>query len=168
MIPFAETIDSARKYVVSSALERVNWNAELVQGDLQTAVQPLKQAPGEGLFVGGMTLPLALADLGLIDEYELVVHPVVVGHGPTLFAGLGEQHELELVERKEFPVGGGGSAVPDQSSRSLTTSCPAQIEKDRGMSQLLRVQNFFVSMDGFGADDGQSLEAPFGHGPLRW
>jgi dihydrofolate reductase len=105
VIRFAETIDSARKYVVSDTLDRVDWNAELVQGDLEEAVQHLKQAPGEGLFVGGMTLPLALADRGLIDEYEFVVHPVVAGHGPTLFARLGERLKLELVERKEFRSG---------------------------------------------------------------
>ena len=105
MIPFAQTIDAAKKYVVSSTLDRVDWNAELLRGDLGTAVQQLKQEPGNGLSVGGVTLPLALADLGLIDEYEFVVHPVLAGHGPTLFAGLREPLELELVGRQEFRSG---------------------------------------------------------------
>jgi dihydrofolate reductase len=70
MEPFARTIDAARKYVVSSTLDRVDWNAELVRGDLGEAVQQLKREPGNGLFVGGVKLPLALAELGLIDEYE--------------------------------------------------------------------------------------------------
>jgi dihydrofolate reductase len=105
MVPFAEAIDGAKKHVVSSTLDQVDWNAELVQGDLAKAVQELKQEPGDGLAVGGVTLPLALADLGLIDEYELVVHPVVAGHGPTLFAGLSERLELELVGRQEFRAG---------------------------------------------------------------
>jgi len=105
MIPFALTIDEAKKYVVSSTLDRVDWNAELVQGDLGTAVRQLKQEPGDGLFVGGVTLPLALADLGLIDEYEFVVQPVVAGHGPTLMAGLKDKLELELVGRKDFRSG---------------------------------------------------------------
>ena len=105
MEPFALTIDAAKKYVVSSTLDRVDWNAELVQGDLGKAVQQLKQEPGEGLFVGGVTLPLALADLGLIDEYEFVVQPVLAGHGPTLFAGLSERRELKLVGRQEFRSG---------------------------------------------------------------
>jgi dihydrofolate reductase len=105
MIPFAETIDGAKKYVVSSTLDQVDWNAELVQGDLEKAVQQLKQEPGEGLFMSGVTLPLALADLGLIDEYELVVHPLVAGHGPTLFAGLRERLRLQLVDRHEFRSG---------------------------------------------------------------
>src|ERR687883_631486 len=82
-IPFAETIDRQKKYVVSSTLSGVDWNAELVRGDLGQAVQRLKQEPGEGLWVGGVTLPLALADLGLIDEYEFLVQPVLAGHGPT-------------------------------------------------------------------------------------
>src|SRR6202030_3062619 len=75
MEPFARTIDAAKKYVVSSTLDRVDWNAELVRGDLGQAVRRLKQEPGKGLFVGGVTLPLALAELGLIDEYEFVVQP---------------------------------------------------------------------------------------------
>lgn len=104
-IPFAETIDVAKKYVVSSTLSGVSWNAELVQGGLGEAVQRLKQELGEGLFVGGVTLPVALTDLGLIDEYEFVVHPILAGHGPTLLAGLHERIQLELVERNEFRSG---------------------------------------------------------------
>ena len=105
MIPFARTIDGAKKYVVSGTLDRVDWNAELLQGDLANAVRQLKQEPGNGLYVGGLTLPLALAELGLIDEYEFVVHPVVAGHGPTLFAGLREPIDLKFVGRQEFGSG---------------------------------------------------------------
>jgi dihydrofolate reductase len=105
MIPFARTIDGAKKYVVSGTLDRVDWNAELVRGDLGKAVQQLKREPGKGLFVGGVKLPLALADLGLIDEYEFVVQPILAGHGPTLFAGLSERLELRLVGRQEFRSG---------------------------------------------------------------
>lgn len=105
-IPFAETIDRARKHVVSSTLGDVDWNAELVRGDLAQAVQRLKEEPGEGgVFVGGVTLPLALADLGLIDEYVFLVQPVVAGHGPTLLAGLRERIQLELVDRRGFRSG---------------------------------------------------------------
>ncbi|MBM6623189.1 dihydrofolate reductase family protein [Micrococcaceae bacterium RIT802] len=104
-IPFAETIDRAKKYVVSSTLSRADWNAELVQGDVGPAVQRLKQEPGEGLWVGGVTLPLALADLGLIDEYEFLVQPVVAGHGPTLLAGLRDRIQLAVVGRHEFRSG---------------------------------------------------------------
>ena len=104
-LPFARTIDAAKKYVVSSTLDRVDWNAELVRGDLGKAVQQLKGQPGRGLFVGGVKLPLALAELGLIDEYEFVVHPRLAGHGPTLFAGLSKPLDLKLVGRLEFGSG---------------------------------------------------------------
>ena len=105
MLPFGQTIDAAKKYVVSSTLEQVDWNAELVRGDLGEAVQELKREPGKGLLVGGVKLPLALAELGLIDEYEFVVHPRLVGHGPTLFAGLSKKVDLKLVSRLEFGSG---------------------------------------------------------------
>ena len=105
MEPFARTIDAAKKYVVSSTLDRVDWNAELVRGDLGKAVQQLKRESGKGLGVGGVTLPLALAELGLIDEYEFVVHPRLVGHGPTLFTGLSKRIDLKLVSRLEFASG---------------------------------------------------------------
>ena len=103
--PFARAIDAAKKYVVSSTLDRVDWNAELVRGDLRTAVQQLKREPGKGLGTGGVKLPLALAELGLIDEYEFVVHPRLAGHGPTLFAGLSKRVDLKLVSRLEFGSG---------------------------------------------------------------
>jgi dihydrofolate reductase len=105
MEPFARTIDAAKKYVVSSTLDQVDWNAELVRGDLGQAVQQLKQESGQGLFVGGVQLPLALAELGLIDEYEFVVHPRLVGRGPVLFAGLSKPIDLKLVSRLEFGSG---------------------------------------------------------------
>ncbi len=105
MEPFARTIDAAKKYVVSSTLDRVDWNAELVRGDLGEAVRRLKGEPGEGLLVGGVTLPQALAELGLIDEYELLVHPKLAGHGPTLFAGLSRPVDLRLVGRLELGSG---------------------------------------------------------------
>jgi len=105
MEPFARTIDAAKKYVVSGTLDRVDWNAELVRGDLGKAVQQLKRESGNGLLVAGVKLPLALAELGLIDEYELVVHPRLVGHGPTLFAGLSKWVDLKLVGRLEFDSG---------------------------------------------------------------
>jgi dihydrofolate reductase len=105
MEPFARTIDATKKYVVSSTLHRVDWNAELVRGDLKRAVQRLKQESGKGLFVGGVTLPQALAEFGLIDEYEFVVHPRLAGHGPTLFSGLSKHVDLKLVSRVELSSG---------------------------------------------------------------
>jgi dihydrofolate reductase len=105
MEPFARTIDAAKKYVVSSTLGRVDWNAELVHGDLGEAIRQLKRAPGRGLLVGGVKLPLALAELGLIDEYEFVIQPRLAGHGPTSFAGLSKHVDLKLVGRLEYGSG---------------------------------------------------------------
>src|SRR6266849_8313100 len=105
MEPFAQTISAAKKYVVSSTLGLVDWNAELVRGDLGKAVQQLKREAGKGVLVGGLKLPLALAELGLIDEYEFLVHPTLAGHGPTLFAGLSNRIDLKLVSRLEFGSG---------------------------------------------------------------
>ena len=105
MQPFARTIDAAKKYVVSSTLKQVDWNAELVRGDLGKAVGQLKREPGHGLFVGGVKLAMALTELGLIDEYEFIVHPRLAGHGPTLFAGLSKPVDLKLVSRLELGSG---------------------------------------------------------------
>ena len=105
MEPFARTINAAKKYVVSSTLDRVDWNAEIVRGDLGTIVQQLKRESDRGLLAGGVKLPLALAELGLIDEYEFVVQPRLAGHGPTLFGGLSKYVDLRLVGRLEFSSG---------------------------------------------------------------
>ena len=104
-VAFAEAIDGARKHVVSTTLSEVDRNAEQLDRDLRENVQRLKDQPGGRLWVGGVTLPTALADLGLIDEYEFLVHPVLAGHGPTLLAGLGERVELESVDRRAFSSG---------------------------------------------------------------
>ena len=105
MDPFAHTINSAKKYVVSNTLEHVDWNAEFVRGDLRKAVEKLKQEPGKGLLIGGVKLPFALAEMGLIDEYEFVIHPKIAGHGPTLFAGLSKHVDLKLVSKIELCSG---------------------------------------------------------------
>ena len=120
MKPFARTIDAAKKYVVSSTLERVDWNAELVRGDLRNAVEQLKQQSGKGLFVGGVKLGLALTELGLIDEYEFVVQPRLAGHGPTLFAGLSKHIQLRLMSRLEF--GSGAVALRYEPRRQPSAS----------------------------------------------
>lgn len=103
--PFGRIIDKARKYVISSTLKSVDWNGELLRGDLKQAVRKLKAEPGKELLVGGLKLPLSLAELGLIDEYEFVVQPRLVGHGPTLFEGLSKPIDLKPVSRLELPSG---------------------------------------------------------------
>jgi dihydrofolate reductase len=105
MEPFAKVIDAARKYVVSSTLDHVDWNAEIIRGDLESQVRRLKSEPGKGLMTGGVKLPQALAEMGLIDQYEVVVHPRIVGHGPTLFAGISKYVDLKLVSKVEFSSG---------------------------------------------------------------
>jgi dihydrofolate reductase len=105
MLPFARTIDAAKKYVVTSTLREVDWNSEIVRGDLKTAVQKIKSQSPRGVGTGGVTLPLGLAELGLIDEYDIIVHPRIAGHGPRLFDSISKIVDLELVERKEFKSG---------------------------------------------------------------
>jgi dihydrofolate reductase len=117
MQPFAQTIDAAKKYVVSSTLNQVDWNAELLHGNLAEAVMRLKQQPGRGLYVGGLQLPLALAELGLIDEYEFIVHPRLTGHGPKLFEGLSKYVDLKLIDRVEF--GSGAVALRYEAAKTL-------------------------------------------------
>jgi hypothetical protein len=97
MEPFAQTINAAKKYVVSSTLERVDWNAELVRGDLGEAVQQLKRESDKGLFVGGVRLPLALTELGLID----VNRPGYSGGSPSWRRGCTHGKRSE---RKEVSV----------------------------------------------------------------
>lgn len=119
MEPFGHTIGAAKKYVVSKTLKRADWNAEVVRGDLAEFVQELKSHPGNGILTGGVTLPQALAELGLIDEYEVVVHPRIAGHGPTLFAGLSKHVDLKLVSRVEF--GSGAIALRYEAKRWPST-----------------------------------------------
>ncbi len=104
-LPFARVIDAKKKYVVSGTLQHVDWNAELVRGHLEGFVRRLKAQPGRGILTGGVQLPLALAELGLIDEYEFVVHPRIAGHGPRLLEGLSKPLDLVPVGRLEYASG---------------------------------------------------------------
>lgn len=102
---FAEAVDRAPKVVFSSTLTGADWGAELVRGDVVGTVRRLKQQPGADLLVGGVRLPVALVDAGLVDDVELLVHPLLAGHGPTLLAGLQRRVALEQVDRREFASG---------------------------------------------------------------
>lgn len=104
-LPFAQTIDSAKKYVASHTLDFVDWNAELIHGDVPSAIRALKEQPGADLLVSGVALPRTLAEHGLIDIYEFTILPRVAGHGPSLLAGLRDPLDLHLVEREEYPSG---------------------------------------------------------------
>lgn len=102
-VAFAVVMDPMRKLVASTALDAVDWNAELLRGDLIDAVRRLKEPPGRGTSLGGVRLPVALAAAGLINEYTFVVHPVIAGRGPRLLDGV--ELTLELIERREFGSG---------------------------------------------------------------
>jgi dihydrofolate reductase len=126
-VDFARRIDGIKKYVFSTTLEYLEWrNAELLQGDLGESVVRLKAQDGKGLLVGGLKLAFALAKLGLIDEYELLLQPIVAGHGPTLFQGLPERLNLQLVDTQRFESGvivlrylprRTATSIPDSSGR---------------------------------------------------
>lgn len=103
--PFVTSINEAQKYVVSTTLDDVDWNAELISSDLERAIQDLKAQPGDGLYVGGVALPLSLVELGLIDEFEFLIHPRIVGHGPSLFEGLSKHVDLTLVDQSRLNSG---------------------------------------------------------------
>jgi dihydrofolate reductase len=105
MLPFQQTMNAAKKYLVSSTREPDGWNTEALTGDPVEAVRRLKEQPGGALYVGGVTLPLALANAGLIDEYEFVVFPTLVGHGPWLFEGLAQPLDLKHIGTTEFASG---------------------------------------------------------------
>nr|WP_154923777.1 dihydrofolate reductase family protein [Microbacterium testaceum] len=102
-VAFSEVMDPMRKVVASTSLQAVDWNAELITGDVVEAVRVLKEQPGRGIALGGVQLPTTLAAHGLIDEYTFVVHPMIAGRGPRLLDGV--DVKLELVERREFRSG---------------------------------------------------------------
>lgn len=102
-VAFAEVMDPMRKVVASGTLDAVDWNAELISGDVANAVRRLKEQAGRGISLGGVRLPAALAAAGLIDEYTFVVHPMIAGRGPRLLEGVDDT--FELVERRDFRSG---------------------------------------------------------------
>jgi dihydrofolate reductase len=111
MEPFARTINAAKKYVVSSTLDRVDWNAQLLRGDLGKAVEQLKRESGKGLSVGGLKLPLALAELGLIDEYEFVGAAHARGPRADVVRGAIEANRFEARKPAGVRLGGRGDAL---------------------------------------------------------
>jgi len=144
MRPLRYSIDTAKKHVVSSTRERVDWNAELLRGDLATAVQQLERESGKGLFVGGVKLPQALAELGLIDEYELVVHPRLAGPGPTLFAGRSEPIDLKLLSRVQFRSG--AAAMRYEPRRQATEESGRRRDSPENASRIHATRNLCFSL----------------------
>jgi dihydrofolate reductase len=103
---WARKLDAKPKYVVSASRRDFPWNNTFrVEGDLHEAVRQLKEKTPRGLLVGSPALSAALEGLGLIEEYRLVIHPVLAGHGPTLFQGLERSRRLELVSTNRLKSG---------------------------------------------------------------
>ncbi len=103
---WAVKLEAKPKYVVSTSRSEFPWvNTFRLDGDLRAAVTRVKENTPRGVLVGSPALGAALESLGLIDEYHLVVHPVLVGHGPTLFHGIERSQRLELVSSKRLPSG---------------------------------------------------------------
>ena len=105
MVEFARIWKDKPKIVFSRTLERVDWNSRLVGDDAAAEVARLKAEPGFNMSVGGPTTAAPLIGLGLIDEYRLFVHPVILGAGRPFFPPLDERIELELIETRTFGVG---------------------------------------------------------------
>lgn len=107
MNEFAVIFDSVNKVVFSQLLERAEGNTRIVRSNLRDEILKLKQEPGKNIGTGGVALPTQLLELGLIDEYHVVVHPIVAGEGRRLFenTSLQEQLQLKLVESKIFKSG---------------------------------------------------------------
>ena len=104
-IAFARNWRDTPKVVFSSTIERVDWNARLFTGDAVAEITRLKAEDGEPMRVGGATLARAAMRAGLIAEYTIVTHPVLVGGGTPFFAALDSCVNLELVETRTFPGG---------------------------------------------------------------
>jgi len=106
MREWARKLEAKPKYVVSASRRDFPWNNTVrLEGDLREAVTQLKKKTPQGVLVGSHKLSSALERLGLIDEYRLVIHPVLAGHGPTLFQGLEPSRRLELVSTNRLKSG---------------------------------------------------------------
>lgn len=106
---FAVTIENIPKIVFSNTLTDVGWkNARLAKAGIKEEVAEIKQQPGKDVLVGSPGLIVALTKLGLIDEYQLCVHPVIVGNGLPLFKSINDRVVLKLLKTKNF---GSGSIV---------------------------------------------------------
>ena len=105
-IEFAQAINRIPKIVFSKTLEKVEWNnTRLVRENAVDEVLKLKAQPGKDLYVAGLSFATSMANKGLIDEYWLLIHPVLLGKGKPLFKGLQRKLSLKLIEQKTFHSG---------------------------------------------------------------
>jgi dihydrofolate reductase len=106
MDEFAVAIDNAQKIVFSRTLKHVNWkNSELKNEINKDEILALKRQPGHDMFAGSPGMIVALTQLGLIDEYQISVHPTIVGSGLTLFQNIRDRIDLKLMKTKTFGCG---------------------------------------------------------------
>jgi dihydrofolate reductase len=105
-LAYGDKINSMAKYVASTTLTDLKWeNSHLIEGDVAAGVAKLKEQPGQDLVVyGGRALMHSLQEHGLIDEYRLMVHPVMLGKGMTFFKD-GARVDLDLVDATVIPPG---------------------------------------------------------------
>lgn len=117
MRDWALTLEDMPKYVVSSTRSDFPWTrSHHLQGDLRTAVQELKDRTPDGVLLGSGALATELDRMDLIDEYRLMVHPMIAGHGPTLYgAGLPSTRRLELISAQ--PLNSGAVALHYRRAR---------------------------------------------------
>ena len=103
----AERMNNLQKVVFSRTLEKASWNnTKLVKGDLATEVRKMKQDSSEGLVImGSGTIVSQLAQEGLIDEFQIVVCPIVIGSGRSQFEGVTEKLNLKLTKSRTFGNG---------------------------------------------------------------
>jgi dihydrofolate reductase len=105
-IEYAQIWKRLNKVVFSTTLDKVDWNSRLVRGDLAEEVNKLKAEPGDGvLSVGGAGLAASFTALGLIDEYHLYFHPVLLGGGKPMIGAMPAQLNLKLIENHTFKSG---------------------------------------------------------------
>ncbi len=104
-IEYATIWKAKKKIVFSRTLTQVGWNARLFRGDIAAEIHKLKAEPGKVMSVGGATLAATFMQLGLVDEYHLYVHPILLGGGKPMFPPLGDRINLKLIETRMFGQG---------------------------------------------------------------
>ena len=114
---YARKLNSMRKIVFSKSLEKAEWsNSQLVKEVLPEEIAKMKQEPGKDMVIyGSASIVQSFTNLGLIDEYQLLVHPVVLGSGKPLFGGIAKPAQLRLLQTKSFPSGVVGLYYAPQS-----------------------------------------------------
>ena len=104
-VQYARIWKSMRKVVFSRKLKQVGWNSQLISEDIAAKVNQLKAQPGQDMSVGGAGLAASFMQLGLIDEYRLYIHPILLGSGKAMFPHLQDRINLQMVETRAFGSG---------------------------------------------------------------